>query len=515
MGVGMCHYYGSSGAGHGGRGGKGSNQPSTGAFYGSVTKPQMYGSSGGCGSTPGGGLLYVKSTKVTVDGDIMADGASASRGSRLGGGSGGSIMIETSEFVGTGTIQVNGGDGGYDGAYGGGGGSGGRIAVYHQHLFFKGAITAFGGNSRVEAGAAGTIYYHNDLSGFSTLEVYNKGRRPSTSDILDYRSLSTDSARTWITAISASSNPKLVFLEDFTFDVPAYEGFGISELRLGGGVHLAFEPELSRSNLRVHTISKLVGNYEGGSFGFLHTGPRQIILIKDTDYYIPINLKIYQNGYLKTPPKIMLHKNSLSLNGFLLGVKDLTISKCLVNFGRFSSAVIQGSIKPLSFKFDSVALLDGANLRLNDTSNEYLLSIGRLEIIPGGVIQGKNLSIKSKDVSIKKDGLITVDGQGEKCRPFNRYSYGSGGSHAGYGGFGAAQSSRQEPFDSLYVPTKFGGAGHAHWYSHVCHGGYGGGRLNMTVKRTLQLDGTISSRYLIMKLYFKVAVTLNDIKSFI
>ena len=61
------------------------------------------GSSGGAG----GGILYLNITNtLTINGDLKSNGIlGASTGS--GGGSGGSILIETQKLVGTGTIQVH------------------------------------------------------------------------------------------------------------------------------------------------------------------------------------------------------------------------------------------------------------------------------------------------------------------------------------------------------------------------------------------------------------------------
>ncbi|KAK3724602.1 hypothetical protein QZH41_005193 [Actinostola sp. cb2023] len=132
------------GAGHGGRGGRGKAQHSTGSFYGSVIRPMMYGSTGGGGSTPGGGVLYIKTNKLSLDGSIESDGASGLDGSSVGGGSGGSVLIETNDVDGSGTIRANGGRGG---SGGGGGGSGGRIAIYYKRFEYQGTISAIGGES--------------------------------------------------------------------------------------------------------------------------------------------------------------------------------------------------------------------------------------------------------------------------------------------------------------------------------------------------------------------------------
>ena len=70
-----------------------------------------------------------------MDGLLAARGSDA-QGGNAGGGSGGSVLVETLNVTGHGEINVNGGRG-YGG---GGGGSGGRIGL---HVDFS---NTFGGN---------------------------------------------------------------------------------------------------------------------------------------------------------------------------------------------------------------------------------------------------------------------------------------------------------------------------------------------------------------------------------
>ena len=90
-----------AGAGHGGRGGKGSSQSQTGAPYGCLTKPVDYGCRGGSASASGstraggrgGGTIYLRVTgTLQNDGQISCNGEAGTYAS--GGGSGGSIWME-------------------------------------------------------------------------------------------------------------------------------------------------------------------------------------------------------------------------------------------------------------------------------------------------------------------------------------------------------------------------------------------------------------------------------------
>lgn len=103
-GAGAC-----AGAGHGGQGGSGAITSDTGPHYGSVYTPDKPGSkSNPTGGGRGGGRMYLKiGSKLINDGDISVNGSS----SNYGGGSGGSILIETYFIDGYGTISSVGGAG--------------------------------------------------------------------------------------------------------------------------------------------------------------------------------------------------------------------------------------------------------------------------------------------------------------------------------------------------------------------------------------------------------------------
>jgi len=71
-----------------------------------------------------------------------------------GGGSGGSILLNTRTLAGAGEIRADGGPGEW---VEGGSGAGGRIAIYRSTTTFTGPITASGGSS-ARPGGAGTVY---------------------------------------------------------------------------------------------------------------------------------------------------------------------------------------------------------------------------------------------------------------------------------------------------------------------------------------------------------------------
>ena len=87
------------GAGHAGRGGRGYGQHTTGAPYGNVFEPTDFGCRGGVGNNAntygrGGGIVYLNiHDMLQVDGHISVNGGAGT--SRGGGGSGGSVWIDT------------------------------------------------------------------------------------------------------------------------------------------------------------------------------------------------------------------------------------------------------------------------------------------------------------------------------------------------------------------------------------------------------------------------------------
>ena len=93
-GIGSSNIHGSSGAGYGGRGGRGMHMPAVGAAYGDLYEPVVFGSSGGGqNSGRGGGVIWFNVTNVIqIDGEVTAN-ADPGGDSGSGGGSGGSIWM--------------------------------------------------------------------------------------------------------------------------------------------------------------------------------------------------------------------------------------------------------------------------------------------------------------------------------------------------------------------------------------------------------------------------------------
>jgi hypothetical protein len=169
-----------SGAGYGGKGGQGTgpSPSSPGETYGSVTWPTNWGSGGADSSySRGGGVVLLTVGGMTrVDGSISANGTNTNVGANSGG-AGGSVVLTTSNLVGSGTIQANGGVG-YSDAANCGSGGGGRLAVLLTGSSSFGGVNlrALGGSGGTP-GAAGTVYTRIPGQGLNagTLTVANNG----------------------------------------------------------------------------------------------------------------------------------------------------------------------------------------------------------------------------------------------------------------------------------------------------------------------------------------------------
>ena len=124
-----------SGGSHGGLGGRYNNTGSVNPTFGDAVAPVSRGIGGKSWSghyTRGGGAVTLSARIVDLQGRLLANGQTATVGSSVGGGAGGSIWLNTQVLRGGANtlIQAHGGD-----ALGSAGaGGGGRIALYYGQL---------------------------------------------------------------------------------------------------------------------------------------------------------------------------------------------------------------------------------------------------------------------------------------------------------------------------------------------------------------------------------------------
>ena len=166
----------SGSAGYGGLGGVGFSG-GFGLPYGSFLNPNDYGSGGNCGWTTqggnGGGLIRIFATDtLTMNGNMNVSGTDGApndpNAQASGGGSGGSIYINTSSLIGNGSILAKGGAGG-SGIYKGGGGAGGRVAISYLTSTFNPSPSNVQGGTGVSpaaSGEAGTFILYNNTEAY-------------------------------------------------------------------------------------------------------------------------------------------------------------------------------------------------------------------------------------------------------------------------------------------------------------------------------------------------------------
>lgn len=381
---------GSSGAGHGGTGGHGGYDVDIGAFYGSVFYPTSFGSTGGGGKSPGGGVIKITTSELQVDGDIECKGGVYEGGINHGGGSGGSIFINATIIRGEGVIDATGGSG--NGL--GGGGSGGRIAVYYHSSSFSGHFTAFGGSSSYEAGAAGTVYEEDCQKHLKHLWISNRNQKPR-SLLVNFANPRKDHARTWLPLLSNNSK--------YDFD----------QVTLTGGSHLILESGTHGETMTIGKLSDVTSSDVGNDVtSFLHVGPWQTIRLRETGVLFPVNVRVYKDGTLWLPPSIQIKKTVFDSNGRLSGLKELTVSETTINFGADSGSVISGPYVAQQFAFERVTVNAAGKIIFTNAEHGNVLLTNELKVKAKGLIQARILSIRSDVIEVEETGSIVVDGQG-------------------------------------------------------------------------------------------------------
>jgi hypothetical protein len=103
---------------------------------------------------------------IDLNGPVRVNGVTglSSAGQGSGGGSGGGIDLRCNLFKGSGSLEANGGNGGWQIAtptVSGGGGGGGRIAVWYIHNTFTGIASVSNGTSVItgRCGSPGTLMF--------------------------------------------------------------------------------------------------------------------------------------------------------------------------------------------------------------------------------------------------------------------------------------------------------------------------------------------------------------------
>ncbi len=428
---------GSGGAAHGGHGGNGQTRAGSALTYGSATQPVTLGSGGGdynnTAGVGGGAVKLTVSGTTTVNGIISVNGSrgltSGNHGS--GGGSGGSIWIDTNILNGSGDLQADGGAGSVE-TYSGdsGGGGGGRIALYYSSSSFTvDHISVQGGkpdgdSAAIQKGGAGTIYLKANTAANGDFVIDNK-------DIL------------WQTARSRVGK------------TPLPSTLTIDNLTVTNYANVDYASALN-------VTSTLVVDQKA----FLSlNGPAAAN-----------NIIVRNNAYFLNEAGANVTYNSLDWNGGILIDNGGAFN--VVNNGNSLTIPATSTLHSNVPRSYTDVVINGILTHTDNTTTEtYKIDYN---------ISG-NLTINSSG-SINVDSKGYSDGNGPG-KGVDGNSGAGGAAHGGLGGNGQTHAGGIISYGSVFQPTTIGsGGGH-----HESVAGHGGGAIKLIVAGAIYLNGPISA----------------------
>nr|XP_054759184.1 uncharacterized protein LOC129265193 [Lytechinus pictus] len=504
IGLGLSGASGSSGAGHGSNGGQGRSRPIAGASYGSFMTPNTFGSVGGHsvfphrGGSPGGRLFLSANRSLHIDGTLDVSGG-AGTSPNAGGGSGGSIWIETETFNGDGSINALGGDG--EGS-GGGGGAGGRGAVYFTYNHFSGSFVAAGGVSSYEPGGPGTVYLHKlqPVNGTSfldasspegqimhdsnvsspltnrTLYLNNLGRLPRSKNrnltelYSEYQSATTI---TWL----EPSVPAKIAIQRNNQSHNYSDDFVIDELHVYGGAEVAFIDPLhpgSQLMMRLGTIG-------GDRTGRMLIGFNQTMEVIQPDF--PLSVDVYRGGEIVLYGELIVSGVTFNIEGILPYAENITI--------RDGGVLNMHEMIGLDGEATETVLFNSINIRNHGTflthngKNRRALIGDYLQVYGGASLLSTNLYLEVRTVIVDSYGTISVLGSTKESAEGPGGAFmNSGASHGGEGGGENSLVPVPQAYGSFTTPTEFG--------SSSSSGTNGGGILSVLIS-DLRVEGRLEA----------------------
>ncbi|XP_033745591.1 uncharacterized protein LOC117331105 [Pecten maximus] len=458
------------GGSYGGEGGAENENHSPATGYGFFNSPSEYGSSGGtglnsAGSTVAGGcgggiLKFHLSSKIQIDGDLTANGQLADS-TYAGGGSGGSIFINTTAFDGTGKIEVNGGA-----ARNGGGG--GRVAIIYEDDYYIGDITSTGGLGDGEIGASGTVYKRDMVTSsgaeFKHLQVYNQqGNGDSKSRI----------------SISEVQTPEQ---ELDLLDLGQYAQVGFLAVDSAG------MPVVGE---RTQNLTQVGGDHTA----VVHIEPGyKLNIVFNDSAILSFDVHLYENATVNLPYEtFLLDCRVILYGGVLQGVEKLNISMD-GSFTIYPPAQLGYSQKVV---LNSIDILDGGFFNFQgNAENDSLIEIildGGFHVHGGGEMQANNLVLRAVNITVDADGLVNSSGrgydagQGPAAGVYSQTG-GSGASHGGLGGIGAGTSYANSAIGDMTRPVNYGSGGSA-----GSGRASGGGIIHLRAEHLMEIDGSVTA----------------------
>ena len=373
----------------------------SGSPYGSFVHPIDKGSGGGgSGGGPGGGLVFLNITRTLhVDGDILAEGATATTPSS-GGGSGGSIYVNATNFSGHGRISVQGGGA----TTGSGAGSGGRMAVKVSRLFeFSGETSTYGGISgnNVDSdsdfnGAGGTVFLEYVEYTTPPSEEYYEGRLASQKLFLNNKNRNHDLPTMLFQEVST---------ENITLDL------------LEAVNHVFLELDGSHTELIVH-------KFDGDRTGLMHLRSGQKLyseyVASTTGYTVaPVSYSIDDGAEIVLPSTVILLGTRTRHAGLMTGVHNLTAAEgaTVVFYSTSQTAMLEGGhyvhmTQPGNISVTWMTVQRGSQVNFTNVAERLTLSITRFVVKYEGKVYMNRGTINSDEGVVESLGLLTLAGEG-------------------------------------------------------------------------------------------------------
>jgi hypothetical protein len=506
---------GGSYGGESGRGGSGGSlRGSKSQPYGSMWRPDDYGSGGAGGydanrpGGDGGGLIQLEISDIFIlNGTISADGGNGTSGSNPGaGGAGGGIYINASTLKGDGRLHADGGGGRNDGDdEDSGGGSGGRIAVYFTEDSFSGMAQS-NAHAGLKEGTSG------------------EDGEPGTVVFVDI-----DDNKLW--ASSKVEFNGTDFFSAGTFKETAESQFNFSEAHfMTSSMYVSSELNITLDLLNMSAVTSFTCDSYSGTenFGFaINYSSSRIFDISTTVFNVSTislnpslsfsscnRINVFEN----TSSSAFFDNKSISFDNDLLVsnpegesinnasiyvTNDMNISNMTLNLKLLISNITVNENLRIP-QFESLKMINSSLNREIHTSSLILyveknISLFNSTLYGNYRINTTNLTIDSSskiaaDTRGYSGGSSSSDGSGPAGGDSASTYSACGASHGGRGGRGTYNGAyycvQKDPVGSALAPNDYGSGGAG---GNGGVGGDGGGLLWLEVGDTLVLDGSITS----------------------
>ena len=430
-------------------------------------RPGAPGGSGG----KGGGYIKIETDDFILDGILRASGDDSAVG---GGGSGGSIYVESKEVKGLGLMEVNGGSVNCSEC---GAGSGGYIGVDMDTDSYEGTYSASGGTSPAAHGngGPGSIYTVSNTNGEKLVVDNANGQKDY------YMTLEEKVTDIEFTVVDLYNYAKLQLKKDGVernLKINKVNGDGTGLLRIQGNQTGTLERVVSTTGSKMD--SKLNINLElhrGGEFFLSET--TLVLGLAETALDLDGTVRGVVNLYLGTGRHMRVGENAR-----ILADENADPSTVFpkVSFGIFQlepnsiceyDPNIGSEIKASSINLKFAAKIYADYFELN-ASNIHL----ELE---------SQMSCSSADRS-SSDTMDITEGSGNGTGSSPEIG---GAAHGGVGG--GSQNYAGVAYNSLYYPQQPGSRGTYNSGTDTKSGGRGGGRMHIRVGSVFIHDGVMSA----------------------